>query len=171
MKLSLLITLLLTQACLTNKPVDYKQTTTLVAKTEKHHVSGINGLSKTQKEEIKMLLSDIALAIDTYKNTDDPKEIAAKCDRLNFKVDQITPSIPPGLFRNALQQGSDALTLAYLFRYEKRNGIEITPELRKKVIDTYQVGDINEDALSARIFNFAQAHFEIAARMAADEGI
>ena len=171
MKLPILIALLLTHACFTAKPADSNQPITQFVKTPKPLATGINGLSKNQKEQIKLFLSDITLAVRAYKNTDDSNDIAAKCDKLTVEIDNLTSSLPPGLFRNSLQQGSSALNLAYLFRYEKAHAIEIPLELRKQVIDTYKISDIREEERPAKIFNFAQAHFEIAARMAADEGI
>lgn len=171
MKLQVLIFLLLTQACTTVKSEFSKPPLMVAKKTENRLDSGIKKLSNLQQERLSALLSEIPVALEAYQNKKDSNEIIEKCSRVISDIDALNSALPPGIFKNTLQQGRDALNLAYLFRFEKSEDTEISPELRKKVIDTYKIGDVPPEKRADKLFNFAQAHFEIAARIAKDDGI
>ena len=126
----------------------------------------IQKLPLSKKKQISVLLKEIYLSTQVYLNSTDDKEIVVSTTLTLKKIRNMATTLPKGFFKDTLISGAGAWEKWLFFRYDEIGNSTLSLAKRKEIIEVYKLEKIAPEDRASKLFDFAQAFFDIAADVA-----
>lgn len=131
----------------------------------------IKKLSVVRKNQIGELLREIYVSKDIYLTSTDSDEIAQTSIATINEIRSFAESLPDGFFKANIITGAGAWEKSFLFRFEKETGQQIPLATKKQIIQAYKLENIQPEDRASKLFDYAQAFFDVAADVAVNSGV
>lgn len=132
---------------------------------------GIAKLPLVKKRQITRLLVDVLKAKEIYLEFTDDIKITAATALIVKNVRNLAATLPKGTLKDHLTAGAGAWEKSFFFRFDSPSQIMLSMAKKSEIIKVYKLQDIPPEDRSAKLFDFAQAFFEIAADIAVASGV
>ncbi len=126
----------------------------------------IQKLPLSKKKQISVLLKEIYLSTQIYLNSTDDKEIVVSTSLTTKKIRNLATTLPKGFFKDTLISSAGAWEKSLFFRYNEIGNATLSLAQRKEIIEVYKLEKIAPEDRASKLFDFAQAFFDIAADIA-----
>lgn len=133
--------------------------------------AGVASLPLTKKNEIGRLLAEVYEVQAIYANSTDPKEITIAVALVVKDVRKTAESLPDGFLKKNLVAGAGAWEKSFYFRYDSPSEPRMSMSQKAEIIKVYKLENTAPEDRFSKLFDFAQAFFDIAADVAVASGV